>query len=184
MKKVFIIILILSSAVSFGQSKYNYIRYNKLFEINGTEYVVASMENKGKMRIKSKYLLFINTETGQTTQVDFPMDAIIYNVKQVKIDKLEINKIIIEARTVNLNGNKSIDWNDPLQIIILSTDGKEKKQLTDDRFFVSTWSVNNKSGTITISGYYDTNQNGRYDRKDKNAIEIYSLKTLKLEYKI
>jgi dipeptidyl aminopeptidase/acylaminoacyl peptidase len=170
--------------LSFGQDKYNYVHFNKLTELTGTEYVIASMENRSKIETKNKYLLFINTENGQTTQIDFPKDASIYEVEQIKIDSLEINKVLVIAKTVNLDGSKSIDWSDPSQIIILSTDGKEKKQLTEDKFFVRTWSINNKSGTIVVTGHYDTNNNGKYDKKDKNEILIYDLKTLNLKHKI
>jgi hypothetical protein len=83
-----------------------------------------------------------------------------------------------------LNQKKGIDWEDPMQIIALSTDGKEKTQLTEDRFFVRTWTINKKTGSIVISGYYDTNSNGKYDKTDKNMILIYDLKTLKLITKI
>jgi hypothetical protein len=50
--------------------------------------------------------------------------------------------------------------------------------------FVSTWVVNKKTGTIVITGHYDTNNNGKYDMTDKNEIGIYDLKTLKLIVKI
>lgn len=83
-----------------------------------------------------------------------------------------------------MDGKKGIDWNDPIQLIILSTDGKQIVQLTDSKLFVSTWVVNKKTGTIVITGHYDTNNNGKYDMTDKNEIGIYDLKTLKLVIKI
>jgi len=184
MRHFLIITFTFLTILSFGQNKYNYIHFNKLTELKGTEYVVASIENRSKIETKNKYLLFINTENGKTTQIDFPKDASIYRVEQVKIDNLGINKVVVIAKTVNLDGSKSIDWSDPSQIIILSTDGKEKKQLTEDKFFVRTWSINNKSGTIVVTGHYDTNNNGKYDKKDKNEILIYDLKTLELKHKI
>jgi hypothetical protein len=56
---------------SYGQDKYNYVYFNKLTEVVGTEYVVASIENWEKMlETKSRYLLFINTKTGETNQID------------------------------------------------------------------------------------------------------------------
>ncbi len=184
MRHFLIITFTFLTILSFGQDKYNYVHFNKLTELTGTEYVIASMENRSKIETKNKYLLFINTENGQTTQIDFPKDASIYKVEQIKIDSLEINKVLVIAKTVNLDGSKLIDWSDPSQIIILSTDGKEKKQLTEDKFFVRTWSINNKSGTIVVTGHYDTNNNGKYDKKDKNEILIYDLKTLELKHKI
>ena len=184
MRHLLIITFTFLTISSFGQDKYNYVHFNKLTELVGTEYVIASMENRSKIETKNKYLLFINTQNGQTNQIDFPKDASIYKVEQIKIDSLEINKVLVIAKTVNLDGSKSIDWSDPSQIIILSTDGKEKKQLTEDKFFVRTWTINNKSGTIVVTGHYDTNNNGKYDKKDKNKILIYDLKTLELKHKI
>ena len=77
-----------------------------------------------------------------------------------------------------------IDWEDPMQIIILSTDGKEMTQLTEDKFFVQTWTVNTQTGKLVVTGYYDTNNNNKYDKTDKNEILIYDLKTLKLASRI
>ena len=185
MKRIFIIALTILTLTAYGQDKYNYVHFNKLTEIVGTEYVIASIENWGKLpETKSRYLLFINTENGEVNQVDFPNGASIGNIGQIKIDSLEINLIIISAKTVDLDGKNGIDWNDPTQIIILSPDGKEKTQLTENKFFVRTWIVNKLTGTIVVTGYYDTNNNGKYDKTDKNEIHIYDLKTLKLISKI
>ncbi len=181
MKQILIIILATISITAFGQDKYNYVHFNKLTEVEGTEYVIASIENRGKMlSTKSKYLLFLNTKTGQRKQVDFPNDGYIGEIEQVKIDSLGINKIVVSAQTVDLDGKNGIDWQDPQQIIILSTDGQEKIQLTDNKFFTETWVVNKQTGSIVITGYYDTNNNNKYDKTDKDEILIYDLKTLKL----
>ena len=185
MKKILIIILTTLTLTTYGQDKYNYVHFNKLTEVVGTEYVIASIENWGKMlETKSRYLLFINTKTGETNQVDFSSDAGIGKLEQVKLDSLDINLIIVSARTVDLDGKNGIDWNDPTQIIILSTDGKTKTQLTDNKFFARTWTVNKLTGTIVVTGHYDTNNNNKYDKTDKNEIHVYDLKTLKLISKI
>ncbi|GAB4204857.1 MAG: hypothetical protein Fur0023_13060 [Bacteroidia bacterium] len=184
MKKISIIILTTLALTTYGQDKYNF-HFSKLTEVVGTEFVIASIENYGKMlETKSKYLLFINTKTGETNQVEFPNDARIGELEQVKLDSLDINLIIVSARTVDLDGKNGIDWNDPTQIIILSTDGKTKTQLTDNKFFARTWTVNKLTGTIVVTGHYDTNNNNKYDKTDKNEIHIYDLKTLKLISKI
>jgi len=185
MKNLILIVLITLSLNVFSQDKYNYVHFNKLTEIEGTEYVVASIEDKGKMYVtKSRYLLFINTKTAETNQVDFPNDAWIGKLEQVKLDTLDLNLIVVSARTVDLDGKNGIDWNDPTQIIIISPDGKTKTQLTDNKFFVRTWTVNKLTGTIVVTGHYDTNNNNKYDKTDKNEIHVYDLKTLKLINKI
>lgn len=183
MKQIIVIALTFLTLVSYSQDKYNYT--NKLTEVEGTSFVIATAENRGKMDgVKNRYLLFIDTKTGQTNQVEFPGEGYLQKVEQIRIDDLGINQIIVAAQTVDLNGKKGIDWNDPKQIIVLSTDGRQRTQLTDNKLFVRTWVVNKKTGTIVITGHYDTNNNGKYDNTDKNEIGIYDLKTLKLISKL
>ena len=185
MKKIVFIILTSLTLTAYGQDKYNYVHFNKLTEVVGTEFVIASMENYAKfLELKSRYFLFINTKTGDTNQVEFPNDAGIRELEQIKIDSLGINLIVVSAKTVDLDEKNGIDWNDPTQIIILSTDGKTKTQLTDNKFFVHTWTVNMLTGTIVVTGYYDSNNNNKNDKEDKSEIQVYDLKTLKLINKI
>lgn len=184
MRNLIFILLFTISVTAIGQDKYNYVSFDKLTEVKGTEYVIASIQNTGKIETKSKYLLFINTKDGKTKQIDLPKDSHIRTVEQIQIEELGINKIILVAKTINLNGNKGIDWNDPQQVFILSTDGESKKQLTENGFFVSTWTTNKTTGTITITGHFDSNSNGKYDKTDKNEILIYDLKTTELKAKI
>jgi len=185
MKQTLVIALTILTLTVYGQDKYNYVHFNKFTEVVGTEYVIASIENRGKIfETKSRYLLFINTITNETKQVDFPDGAYFREIEQIKIDSLGINLLVMTARTVDLDGKNGIDWNDPTQIFVLSPDGKEKTQLTESKFFVRTWVVNKLTGTIVVTGHYDTNNNGKYDKTDKNEIHIYDLKTLKLITKI
>lgn len=180
MRKLLFIGLTFLTLQVLGQEKSNYTDFNKLTEVKGTEYVIARTKNWEKIEgLKNNYLLFINTETGKTNQVDFPKDSYFDNIEQVKIDSLGINCLIVTAQTLDFDGKKGIDWNDPIQLIVLSTDGKQITQLTDSKLFVNTWTVNKKTGTIVITGHYDTNNNGKYDMTDKNEIGIYDLKTLK-----
>jgi hypothetical protein len=185
MKHFLALVLLLCSTVVLAQDKTNYVHYNKLIEVRGTDFVIATIENLGKMlSTNAQYLLFIDTRTGQTKQIDFPKDAYIQTIQQIKLDTLGINTVLVVANTVNLDGNKSIDWNDPRQIILLSPDGQEKVQITDDRYFARSWTMNSTAGTIVITGYYDSNSNGKYDKTDKNEILVYNLKTKKLVSRI
>ncbi|MDA9773778.1 hypothetical protein N9B82_02375 [Saprospiraceae bacterium] len=181
---IFLLATFLTVGIS-GQDKYDYIEFNKLIEVEGTEFVIATIENRGKLEgVKNRYILFLDTKTGQSTKVEFPTDSYIQEIEQLKIDSLQINKIVISARTVDLDGKKGIDWNDPSQLIILSTNGLERTQLTDSKLFVRTWVVNQSTGTIVVTGHYDTNSNGKYDKTDKNEIGIYDLRSLQLIRKI
>lgn len=185
MKKYFILLFCFLTLTAVGQSKYSYIYFNNLTEVEGTEFVIASIGDKSKIADEgSKYLLFIDTKTGNTLQADIPKGGYVQKIEQVKIESPEINRIIVSAKTVDLDGKNGIDWSDPEQILVFSPDGKEKSQLTDDNFFTRTWTINKQTGTIVITGHYDTNGNGKYDKKDQNAILIFDLKTLELKKKI
>jgi hypothetical protein len=185
MKQIISFALTLLSLQAIGQDKYNFTYFNKLTDVEGTEYVIARIENYGKKEgLKNRYLLFINSVTGIANQVDFPNEGYFGKIEQVKLDSLGINCLLVSAQTVDLDEKKGIDLNDPTQIIVLSTDGKQKVQLTDSKLFVSTWVVNKKTGTVIVTGRYDTNNNGKYDKADKDEIGIYDLKTMKLISKI
>ena len=43
--------------------------------------------------------------------------------------------------------------------------GKEMTQLTEDKFVVRTGSVNTQTGKLVVAGYYDTNNNNKYDKQ-------------------
>lgn len=183
--KLLLSLLLLLALSSRGQDKYNQVQFNKLTEIAGSSYVIATMQNAGKVATaNNQYLLFINTANGKTAQVDFPKDSDIEKIDQIKLDSLGIHYVIVCAQTVDLNGKQGVDWNDPTQIFVLSIDGQERKQLTEDNFFVRTWLVNRQTGRMVITGHYDSNGNGKYDNTDKNQLLIYDLKTLKLVNRI
>lgn len=179
MKTYLFLLLTIFSTTALAQDKSNYVSFNKLSDLDGTDYVIATLETRSKISTENSSLLFINTKTGESKQIDFPKDGYIDKIEQIKIDKLNLNKVVVSAKTVNLDGNKSIDWNDPRQIIVLSTDGKEKFQITEDKFFVSTWTVNKQTGIIVITGHFDTNNNGKYDKTDKSEIILYDLNAMK-----
>lgn len=181
MKHIVILLFSILTVSAYGQDKYNYLFSGRLMEIKGTEYVVSKVENSGKMlAVRSQYLLFVNSENGRMKRVDFPKDASIYNIEQIKIDSLQINKVLVTAKTVNLDNSKHIDWNDPTQLIVISPDGVDVMQLTDNNFFASTWVINNKTGNIVVTGHFDSNGNGKHDKDDVYKILLYNLKTLKL----
>jgi hypothetical protein len=180
-KNLFILALISCSFLSFGQDKYNYEHFDKLMEVEGTEFVIASVDFRGKSSERmSSYLLFLNTKTNESHKLHFPNDARVRRIEQVKIDSLNINIILLSGSMHDLNTKMGIDWNDPTQLLVISTDGKKKTQLTENTFFVQTWSLNKLTGTIVVAGFYDSNKNGSYDKTDQSEILIYDLKTLKL----
>jgi hypothetical protein len=181
MKEIFMFVFVNLALTAFGQDKHSYIQFDKLTEVVGTEYVVAAVENSGKMLDSNKnFLLFINTKTGESNRVDLPAGAGSAKLEQIKIDSLRINLFVVTGRNVDLNGKNGIDWEDPVQIVILTPDGKSKTQLTDNNFFVRTLTVNKSTGTLVVTGHYDSNNNNKYDKTDQSEIRLYDLKTQKL----
>lgn len=76
MKKILLLLFMSVACATYGQDKYNYVSFNKLKEVEGTGFVIATVENWGKMEgLKSRFLLFIDTITGDTNQVDFSKDG-------------------------------------------------------------------------------------------------------------
>ena len=164
-----------------AQDKTDYVHYNKLIDIKGTAYVIATVSNYGKaFSNNGKHLLFINTKTGERQRVDFPKESYTDQIEQVKIDKLNINVVIVSANMVDLDGKHGVDWNDPRQLMVFSPDGKQRIQVTEDKFFVQSWTVNSETGNVVIAGHYDTNGNGKFDKTDKNEMVIYDLTAMKV----
>ena len=83
---------------------------------------------------------------------------------------------------LDLNGR--INAKDPITLVSVGVNGEKREIITSKNFSVRVWEVNEKNGTVVISGYYDNDRNGRYDPYEKNEILIYDLKTFKLLYKI
>lgn len=172
--------LLLVSVAAFAQSKKDYEHYNSIVEIQGTDYVYATAEHQGKKSNGNDFLMFINTRSGETRRVEFPANSIINEIRHLQYDSIGVNKLMLVGRTVDLNDKGGIGFGDPRQIIILSTDGKEKTVVTEDGYYVRHWYLSPKHGTITILGYYDDNANGHLDKTDKSETIVYDLKKMKL----
>ncbi len=161
------------------------LEYNKFLNMEGTAYTVASVMSWSKLgkAVKSN-LLFINTSTGDTRMIDFAEGARLNGLTQIRIESLGINLLLLVARTVDLNEKKGIGWQDPQQIFLLSPDGETKKQLTEDNFYVSTWSINQQTGTLIVAGYLDVNKNRKKDKDESSEILLFDLQTMKQKQSI
>jgi hypothetical protein len=92
MKQVFIISFMVLSLTTYGQNKYNDSNFIKPTEyVVGTENVIASIKHWEKtINIKTINLLFVNSKNIETKQVEFPNDAKVYEIEQIKTDSLGI----------------------------------------------------------------------------------------------
>ena len=70
MKNTLLIMLLAFAFTTYAQDKYLYTSFNNLIEVEGTAYVIANVKHWSKAdNAKNRYLLFIDTKTGQTNQV-------------------------------------------------------------------------------------------------------------------
>lgn len=175
MKRLLLLILISFCASAHGQDKKLQSRFNRLKTIKGTEFVIASVDNYGKVLKADETLMIINSTTGQTTPVNFPQKINIDKIKQVRVDSLDVNYLVVSAQI--MDKNRSI-FDIQTSVFIVSTDGRVVKQLTDAFYYTIDWVVNKKAGSLVITGQTDVNKNGKLDSLDKNEILIFDLKTL------
>lgn len=162
-----------------------HVHFSKLMEVSQTPYVIASTRHFDKIyNQKTNFLLFINTLNGESFKLDFPENASLGEPKELRIDSLQIHCLVLMGRTKNVNNDKGIDWNDPAQLFVISTDGKQTTQLTTDSFYVQHWEVNRHTGRLMVTGYYDANANRKYDRGDINEIQVFDLRSLKLVFRL
>ncbi len=182
------ILIFLLSTLALGvnaQTKAVYRPYNTIVELKGTSYVIATKNNWNKFSTQyENTMLFINTLNGDTNRVQLSASVFYAEFKQIKLDSLDINLVIATDRTVDLNNKNGISWDDPEQLFAISTDGKVKTQLTENGFFVNTWTVNSQTGYLVVSGYLELNNNNKFDNTERNELLIFDLKTLKLVRRI
>jgi hypothetical protein len=183
-KTILFLIISLNFVFANAQTKKFSYDYNHFMNLKGTVYSLATVESWSKFEKVKNSLLFINTETGETKEISFPNGATLRETTQIKIDSLSINLVLITARTIDWNNKKGIDWSDPQQIFVFSPSGDNMQQLTEDNYFVRSWSVNEYTGTLIISGYYDINKNNEKDKDEDSSILLYDLKTLQLKKKL
>lgn len=174
-------ILFLPLTLQAQDKKVEYVNYDRLIEVEESEYVIATATNTSKAGTSSAYVQFVNTLTGEVKEIDMPKGAHIGNVQHIKMDRLGIDRIVMTGRTVDLdNGKGGITWHDPQQIIVFSVDGKQQVKVTDDNFFAGTWMIDQQTGRMVLTGHRDTNQNEKLDHEDKNEILVFDLKAMSM----
>lgn len=181
MKQVMIILLLslITTMPLIAQSKWAYSIFNDVTELKGTEYMIVSATNNSKTSVKGRSLLFINTATGESNEINFPEGTYIKKVEHVKIDSLGINKVIVIGELNTPQSRKKLTFNPPIQVMVCSVDGKTRQQITENSFLVAGYAVNDKTGVVVITGYLDTNNNMKQDKKDKPQTMLYSLGEMK-----
>lgn len=163
-----------------AQEKYEYTSYNKLIDVTGTDYTIATFEDHSKRGISGRHILFINTRTGSFKQVSLDEDEYLYKIEQIRLDSLGINRIIAVigmGHPENMKGLMLGSWH---RVVVFSTDGNEMLGAEGPIHFASTWQVKERIGSLVIAGHTDSDGNGKHDRTDKNQVLVYDLKNMKV----
>lgn len=184
MKRLLIILLVLTSFWAQAQNSSGLSTFEKLIDLKGTQYLLGYVVNTTTLGdINTMNLVYINTETGDSDWIDLPIGTIVIDFKQIKLDQFEINQVAILARIYDADNNGRINMKDPISLFMVSTDGKKETYLTKKNFFVRLWQVDEETGKLVVTGFYDKNKNGRFDNGELNEVQIFDLNTLELLYK-
>lgn len=171
------------SIYTYGQEKRSYTTYNKLIELQGTDYVLASVDDHSfKKGVAGHHIMFINANTGEHKQVDFGKDEYISNIEQIILDSIGVNRVVVTIGKFNSDNDKHVSWGNSKRLVVLSTDGSQ--MLSEEAHFASDWILKKKTGTIVIAGYADSNNDGKHGKEDEPQIIIYDLKKLTILAKI
>lgn len=184
MKRLIIILVFFVSLIANAQTSSELISFEKLINLKGTPYLLGFVVSTNSLGdINTMSLMSINSHTGITETVDLPTGTMLIDFQQIKMDSIGVNCVAILARIFDADKNDRINTRDPVSLFIVSPDGKQKADLTPSNYYVRLWEVNEASGNLVVTGFYDTNKNGRYDPTEKNEIQIFDMKTLKLIHK-
>lgn len=169
MRYIFFSLLILITSVCYSQEKKSFISYGKMYDIKGTDNVIICSSNYSKMKSSRNSLLFINTLNGKEVKIDCPKNTYIETIQQIKLDSLDINKVILLTRSVDESNKKFMNTRINSKVIICNTEGDSIKQITDGDFQAKTWTLNEKNGILVIAGY---------NKRKNNEIILFDLKKM------
>lgn len=180
--RILFFLLFLNWLPVFSQNRITYKNTDEIVEIKGSDYAVVQQRVNLKGLYHSENLVFINTKNNTKKHVYFEKGTVIYNIDHIKIDKLDINKIIVKAKTFKQRERKQ-GHKAPSQLYTFSIDGTNKKKITPNNFYTSEWNINTKTGVLLITGIVDIDNNGRYSKEDKHSMFLYNLVTEKVVIK-
>lgn len=179
LSSLFTVMLLSCSAQGFGI----YSLFDRFLALKDSNYIVADVSYVNDLGERKLRLLFINTESQSAQKVDFPGISWMREFHQIRINELGINALIVSASlSESSTGGPAPAEQD--QIWIVSLNGQQRTLLTDPGFYAGSWMVNQHVGTLVVHGYYDLNSNRKRDKADREVLQIYDLKTLKLIHRV
>ncbi|MBW7913341.1 MAG: hypothetical protein H3C54_06505, partial [Taibaiella sp.] len=125
MKTLFFTVSLFISGFITAQEKKEYTSYNKLIEVQGTDFAIATFEDHSKKGVSGRHILFINTRTGTSRQIDLGEDQYLYNIEQIKLDSLGINRIIAVVGMFHPKEMKGLVLSNWRKVVVFSIDGEQ-----------------------------------------------------------
>ena len=184
MRTLLLLVSLSCVVLANAQEKREHISYNKLIEVDGTDYVIATFQNQSKKGVLGRHILFVNTKSGASRQFDLEDNQYLQDIEHIRLDSVGVNKIVAVigiSRTENLKGTMFSPWR---KIVVFSPDGGDALGLEGRTHFASSWLTNSKTGSLVVTGFIDSNENHTPDYDDKNEVRIYDLKNMKIIAKI
>ncbi len=171
MRHLLFTLMIFATSISCAKDKQSYMSYSSIYDIKGTDNVVISLTHYNEAHNTRHSFLFMNVLNGKEKQIDFPENTYPGTVEQVKLDDLNINKIIFLPRSSERAEKKFAKSHASNRMIICTTDGDDVKQITDEGYYIQNWKINEKNGIIVITGYHTETR--------RNEIILFDLKKMK-----
>jgi hypothetical protein len=178
------IIYLLFIVFSANAQKSDALYLNDLQTIDNTSFVVSVSQNHSKLGDeRSSKLVFINTETGITNEVEFPKDSNVHKVFTTVTSKyLNTDFILVEAsRRVEKTLPKANNVSRELFLIKLDTFKVVK--LSTANFSLISWVINNNTNTLVVlerengfrNGYSSVQKIVTIKLETGNATEVFKI---------
>ncbi|MBC3540878.1 hypothetical protein ACFSC6_22325 [Rufibacter sediminis] len=155
--------------------------FDQLIAIDSTDMVVASVQERGKSILslrEVKTLLFLNTRTRETRQLQLPAGFVIGRTFLNVAGRYEGERLVVISGTHKGWGNpEKTEWEDPSYLFISTASGQHLKQVSPAAEVLVEWVVNRHSNTLTFITRPDTNQDRKFDAKDSTKLYVYQLTT-------
>jgi len=157
--------------------------YNgEITQIEGTEFMVIQNHTKEKKVVlkknQARYLIFVNTLSGDTTRMDFGRDVDQISCSRIQIDSLGIDKILVFSSEKNSKNEKIIGWKEYTDCYVCSLDGKYRVKINRKDYIIDKWIINDHTGTIITNGY-DLEERKNTDHR-RDILMLFSIKDMKL----
>lgn len=175
-----IIIILLGTTALFAQAPKNN-SYTRLQNIDGTPMVASIMRTNIDGVFRNNSIMFLNTGTGISNQLDLPTDVDIVELFTNNEGHSNGEKFVLIQSNL-LSDKKASYMINHQSLFICDSNGKGMKRLTNEDVFLVDWLVNTHTNTLVINTRMDSNFNGKMDNEDPSHIKVVDLNTMEILY--